>query len=149
MIKINWGSAIVIAFVLFIAFILYFVVRASTDNSLNHELVIEDYYGQELHFNDEYAAQKLGNQYLDKFELNPQDNGLMIVIDSAIQADLYDAEIFFYRPSNEKLDFTHVLGNNPTSVLIPKSKLVEGIWHLELRWKTKGNNHLIKKSIQL
>ncbi|MDT8347998.1 MAG: FixH family protein [Flavobacteriaceae bacterium] len=149
MIKINWGTAIVIAFVLFISFILYFVVRASADSSLNHEMVIDDYYGQELHFNDEYDAQNLGNLFLDKFQITPQDHGLNISIDPSIQGDIYDFEVSFYRPSNKKLDFTQVIGNNPANVLIPRSKLVDGKWQLDLRWRSKGKVHLIKKTIQL
>ena len=46
--KINWGTAIVIAFVCFISFIMYFVISMSTDKKYDHDLVVEDYYGQEL-----------------------------------------------------------------------------------------------------
>ena len=48
--KINWGTAIVIAFVCFISFIMYFVIRMSTNEKYEHDLVVEDYYQQELKF---------------------------------------------------------------------------------------------------
>ncbi|MEM7380960.1 MAG: cytochrome C oxidase Cbb3, partial [Bacteroidota bacterium] len=40
--KINWGTGIVIAFVCFISFIIFFVVRSHTDNRADHDLVTED-----------------------------------------------------------------------------------------------------------
>ena len=46
--KINWGTGIVLAFIGFIGFILYFVIRMSTDDSANHDLVTEEYYKKEL-----------------------------------------------------------------------------------------------------
>ena len=48
--KINWGTAIVIAFVCFISFIMYFVISMSTNKKYEHDLVVEDYYQQELKF---------------------------------------------------------------------------------------------------
>ena len=46
--KVNWGTAIVIAFVGFIGFIMYFVVNMATNDKYDHDLVVEDYYQQEL-----------------------------------------------------------------------------------------------------
>ena len=48
--KINWGTGIVLAFIGFIGFILYFVIRMSTDDSANHDLVTEEYYKKELSY---------------------------------------------------------------------------------------------------
>ena len=49
--KFNWGTGVVIAFILFISFIMYFVISMNTDKSLDHDLVDENYYKQELEFN--------------------------------------------------------------------------------------------------
>ena len=51
--KINWGTAIVVAFVGFISFIMYFVISMSTDKKFDHDLVTEDYYQQELKYQDD------------------------------------------------------------------------------------------------
>ena len=42
--KINWGVGIVIAFGLFITFILYFVVMVQSDSKYDNDLVVEEYY---------------------------------------------------------------------------------------------------------
>ncbi|WP_372975684.1 FixH family protein [Muriicola sp.] len=56
--KLNWGTGIVLAFVGFIGFILFFVVRMSLDDRSNHDLVTEDYYKKELVFQQDIDAMK-------------------------------------------------------------------------------------------
>ena len=41
--KINWGTSIILAFTVFIAFILFFVIRMSVDHRADHDLVTEEY----------------------------------------------------------------------------------------------------------
>ena len=55
--KINWGTGIVLAFIGFISFILFFVVRMSMDNKANHDLVTENYYKAELGYQNEIDAE--------------------------------------------------------------------------------------------
>ena len=40
--KINWGTGIVIAFALFISFILYFVFSVQSNSKYDNELVVEE-----------------------------------------------------------------------------------------------------------
>ena len=45
--KINWGTGIVIAIVLFMGFILFFVLSVQANHKYDNELVVEEYYKQE------------------------------------------------------------------------------------------------------
>ena len=45
--KLNWGTSIVIAFGLFMIFILQFVFKVQSSNQYDHEMVTEDYYKKE------------------------------------------------------------------------------------------------------
>ncbi len=56
--KINWGTGLVIGMALFMGFILFFVYRISTENSLNHDLVTEGYYQKEQELQDDIYAQQ-------------------------------------------------------------------------------------------
>ena len=56
--KFNWGTGIVLAFIAFISFIMYFVISMNTDKSLDHDLVNEDYYKQELEFQNDIDKEK-------------------------------------------------------------------------------------------
>ncbi len=57
--KLNWGTAVVIAMISFMVFILTFVYRSAVMDEYQHELVSEDYYGDELHYQEE--IDKLNN----------------------------------------------------------------------------------------
>lgn len=46
--KLNWGTGIVIAFIGFIAFIMYFIITMSVNANYDHDLVVENYYAEEL-----------------------------------------------------------------------------------------------------
>ncbi|WGU68469.1 FixH family protein [Capnocytophaga canimorsus] len=56
--KINWGTGIVLAFVFFIAFILYFVIQMSTNKKYDHELVTEEYYKKRIGFSGIFTKKK-------------------------------------------------------------------------------------------
>ena len=56
--KFNWGTGIVLAFIGFISFIMYFVVNMNTDKKLDHDLVTEDYYKQELKYQNDIDKEK-------------------------------------------------------------------------------------------
>ena len=45
--KINWGTGIIIAFGLFMAFILSFVYKVQSNQKYDNELVTEEYYKKE------------------------------------------------------------------------------------------------------
>ena len=46
--KINWGTGLAIVMGLFITFILYFVIRISTEDKYDYDLVSEEYYKKEV-----------------------------------------------------------------------------------------------------
>ena len=76
--KINWGTGIVLAFVAFIGFILFFVVKMSTDNRANHDLVTEEYYKAELGYQKEIDAETNTKNLSAKLELKKTPEGLLV-----------------------------------------------------------------------
>ena len=76
--KINWGTGIVLAFIGFISFILYFVVRMSTDDSANHDLVTEEYYKKELSYQQEIDASKTATEMDANLKVEKTDKGLVV-----------------------------------------------------------------------
>ncbi|MGS0525195.1 FixH family protein [Zobellia nedashkovskayae] len=67
--KINWGAGIVIAFGIFISFILFFVIRMTTSHDANHDLVTEEYYKAELGYQKEIDAEQNAINSNEKVEL--------------------------------------------------------------------------------
>lgn len=143
--KINWGTGIVLAFVAFISFILFFVVRMSMDNRAEHDLVTEEYYKQELAYQDEIDAQNNAKK-VEKIQLKRTGEGLLLIFPETIDYQKIKGNVSLYRPSNKHLDFDLDLRLSNTSLLIPDTRLLGGRWDLKIMWEYQGVEFLQKES---
>lgn len=145
--KINWGTSIVIAFVLFIAFIMYFVYRMNTDVNADHELVTEDYYEKELEYQNEIDSQKAAIEYGAKLEIKKEEDGVYVVFPKNYEIKEVTGKVSLYRPSNRHLDFDLPISLSNTHLLIPDNRLVGGRWDITVEWEYKGKSFLYKEKI--
>ena len=145
--KINWGTGIVIAFVLFISFIMFFVVKSLTDESLEHELVIEDYYKKELQFQEELDAEQLAKDRGADVKVWREEGGLMMEFPEGQNPEEIKGKVFLYRPSDKQFDFEVAISLSDPHLLIPKDRLLDGRWNLEVQWTYRGDTYRVKKLI--
>ncbi len=145
--RINWGKAIVLAFVIFIAFILYFVIRVSTDSSYEHEMVTEDYYKKELEFQQEIDLEKNTKEANAEVKVIEQASGLLLRFPEVIDPKEIKGTVSLYRPSNQRLDFELPIALTGTEMLIPKDRLSEGRWDIRVQWQAGGKTYLTKEKI--
>lgn len=146
--KINWGTAIVITFALFMSFILYFVIKASTQKELAYDLVDEEYYKTELKYQQEINKLTNTKDLSEKFEILKMDEGLEIKFPSNFNSENTTGTVAFYRPSTKLLDFNlPILISSGNKMRIPKEKLVEGNWNITIDFKSENKGYLYKKSI--
>jgi hypothetical protein len=146
--KINWGTGIVIAFALFMSFILFFIIKVQTNSKYDNEFVVKEYYKKEL----------LAQQDLDKeqnaYDLK-KDQVLITEVPEGIAIDFpkdfdfktIQGKVSLYRPSNQKLDFEVPISLSSTHLLIPKSNLVGGRWDISIDWNYQGKNYLNKQQV--
>lgn len=146
--KINWGTGIVIAFALFMSFILFFIIKVQTNSKYDNEFVVNEYYKKEL----------LAQQDLDK-EQNAYDlkkdqvlikevpEGIAIDFPKDFDFKTIQGKVSLYRPSNQKLDFEVPISLSSTHLLIPKSNLVGGRWDISIDWNYQGKNYLNKQEV--
>lgn len=147
--KLNWGTYIVIAFALFISFILYFVVEVQGNSKYDNELVVEEYYKNDARFGEE--MDKLGNteQLAVKPLIETTPKGVSITFPDNFDPREIVGTVSFYRPSAKKLDFSQALKLSGLSVIIPKNDLAGGRWDMTLYWKYQGVEYLSKKEIYI
>lgn len=145
--KINWGTGIVIAFVLFIGFILFFVIKTSTDTKYDYDMVADDYYNDELQYQEQ--IDKLENTKTDKVELvfTKIPEGIKIEFPSNLNYNDITGTVSLYRPSNQVLDFEMPLSISKNSLLIPKKVLIGGRWDIHVEWNYKSKKYLSNYSI--
>ena len=142
--KINWGTGIVIAIVAFIGFILVLVTLMLSDDKLDHELVIEDYYKKELVYQEEIDAEKNAQSLSENIKVSKRREGILIVFPKNFDYSKIEGRVNFYRPSNKKLDFEIPLSLSSNQLLIPKKNFVEGRWDVSVYWVYEGVTYLYK-----
>lgn len=145
--KINWGTAIVIAFVGFISFILFFVVRMSMDNSANHDLVTQEYYKAELGYQKEIDAETNANENLVNLNIKKTPEGLLVRFPEGLDYNSIKGKVSLYRPSNKHLDFDLDLNLSNAHLLIPDKRLLDGRWDIKVFWEYDSQEYLHKESI--
>lgn len=145
--KINWGTGLVIALGLFIAFILYFVITMMTDSKYNHDLVVEEYYKQEVGFQDQLNAEKNALNSPFKVRVEESTAGIDLVFPEEIANTMQNAKVYFYRVSDKNMDFEKeiVLTNN--RMQIPATQVIPGRWDISVQWQKDGKTYITKEKI--
>jgi nitrogen fixation protein FixH len=146
--KINWGTGIVIGLILFIGFILVMVFMMSTEKKYDYDLVTEEYYKEELRFQDEIDAENNTLLLSEKIRILREPEGLLLVFPKELEDDTILGTVFLYRPSNKRLDFEIPLELSKSQLLIPKDRLLDGRWNIIVRWKSDEKDYLFKEEIR-
>jgi len=145
--KINWGTGIVLAFIGFISFIMYFVVRMNMDTGSDHELVTEDYYKQELAYQKQIDAENNAAEFDAKLHITKSEEGLVVEFPEKYKPENITGKVSLYRPSNRHLDHNFPISLSNTHLLIPDNRLVDGRWDITIEWQYKGKTFLHKEKL--
>ncbi len=147
--KINWGTSIVIAFALFMTFILYFVFQVQSNSKYDNELVVEEYYKHDAHFGEEMIRIQNANNLVQKPIITVSKLGITIVFPNDFEPKNIKGKVSLYRPSNKKLDFEIPISLSNPTLLIPVSNLVGGRWDINMEWQYSGKQYLTKEIIYI
>ncbi|QOG01683.1 FixH family protein [Flavobacterium sp. MDT1-60] len=145
--KINWGTGIVIAFALFMTFILYFVFEVQSNSKYDNDLVVEEYYKHDSHFQEEMARIQNAHDLQQKPSIVYNEQGVKVAFPANFESDKIKGNILLYRPSNKKFDFNTQITLTNSTLLIPKDKLVKGRWDVNMEWQYNGTKYLTKEVI--
>ncbi len=142
--KLNWGTGIVIGFVIFIGFIMFMVVTMMTDTNYNHDLVTEEYYKEELVYQKEIDAEQNAQSLSENISIRNTKNGITITFPKKMKYQDIKGTVSFYRPSNKKLDFDVPIHLSSNQLLIPDKNLLEGRWDIKVDWTYESVHYLYK-----
>ena len=132
--KINWGTGIVLAFLAFISFILFLVITMTTNKELDHDLVVEEYYKQELDFQNQLDKEQNATRLIEDIRVERAEAGFLLHFPKELIPEQIMGSILLYRTSDKQLDFKLPITLNGHSQLIPDARLVEGRWNIEIDW---------------
>ena len=147
--KINWGTGIVIAFALFISFILYFIIKVQSSSKYDNELVYEEYYKHDAKFGDEMVRAQNAKDLPQKPKIMNDMLGITITFPEVFVPEEIKGKVTFYRPSNKKFDFEVPISITTPFLTVPKEKFLGGRWNINIEWQYQGKEYLTTETIYI
>ena len=147
--NIGWGTSIVIAFALFISFILYFVIKVQSDSKYDNDLVVEEYYKKDALYGEDYIKMQNAADLVEKPMVIQTKDSVEVKFPSSMNLQEIKGTVSFYRPSNKKLDFQVPISLSKPSLLIPKLNLVGGRWDIFIDWEYQSKSYKMKETIYI
>ncbi|MBC8757267.1 FixH family protein [Kordia sp. YSTF-M3] len=145
--KINWGTGIVLAFIAFISFIMFFVVRMNVQSEYDHDLVTDSYYEEELKYQKDIDKQRNAQKLLQNVTSKQTAAGIEITFPETFAVENIKGKVFLYRPSNRQFDFEIPISLSNHTLLIPDNRLLGGRWNITVDWNYKKEYYLYKEEI--
>ena len=145
--KISWPAGIIFVLAAFIIFILSFVYKATFIADYDHHLVSEDYYKDELNYQQEIDQLNNAAELNQNITYKKVTEGLLISFPSEFDPAQISGTISFQRLSNDKLDFEFPIALETTDYLILDENLVEGKWNVKIEWVVNDKTYLFKEQI--
>lgn len=145
--KLSWGTSIVLAIFSFIAFIMFFVITMITDKAYSHDLVVEEYYKNELSFQEQLDKTENANLLSENIQLEETSKGLVITFPQELDYNLIKGNLFLYRPSDKRLDHEIPLSLSSNQLLVPDETLLGGRWNIIIDWEYQDEKYYFKQDI--
>jgi hypothetical protein len=137
----NWGYRITIFFMAFISFMLFMLYQCVQQN---FDLVSEDYYAQEVGFQEQINQEN--NFY--KLDQKPSWSIAEKYFELSFPNTFTKGTINFFRPSDKNLDFEEILkvdANKQQQVALSKFK--RGVYKVQLSWSDQKESYYIQEQI--
>lgn len=147
--KLNWGKSIVLAFILFMSFILYFIIKVQSNSKYDNELVVEEYYKHDAHYSDELAKIQNAQDLQDKPQITNTNKGVSVTFPKTYNTKEINGKVSLYRPSAKLLDFEFPIQLSNSTMLIPKADFAGGNWDMTLSWNYQGKEYITKQKIYI
>ena len=150
--NINWGAKLAFFAILFMAFVVFMVVKISQTDV---PLVEENYYEKGIGYQEQIDAGKDAGELIsiivgkiDMAQIDP--NKKFVFLQKHTVGDTINGKILFYRASDKKLDFKTaftLIDSVPTALDI--TNLMKGKWKITVNWESNNAKRLIEKQIEL
>ena len=144
--KLNWGKGIAIVMISFMAFILYMVFQMF---GANVDLVEEDYYQQEVKYDERIEALKNSLKFKDELEIIIEDEVLRIVFPEGLNISKSEGLIHLYNSSNASLDKVYPILTSTGNEQIIILKDHQGSYTIKMKLNIDDLDYYFEKEIIL
>ncbi len=144
-IKFNWGFGIVISILIFMTVTVIMVTLSMKQNT---DLVTDNYYEKTLKYQDQIDIEKRSAKFVKEMQVSNENNSVNIIFPEIFRSVPVKGELYFYRPSDAKNDFTIPLQiDKKGNQVIPSAKMERGLWKIKVDWVMAKENYYCEKSL--
>ncbi len=141
----NWGKWIIVAFILFAAFIGSLVTVCIRQDV---SLVSKDYYKEELEYESQMVRMKNASQLQNKPEISVKHGTLEIAFDRFNEVE--NGELNLFRPSDPAKDKKFAISKNAAIVQTFSTATLEpGMYRARMKWTMNGEEFYLEKVIYI
>ena len=143
--KFNWGHGLLVFFIIYVGIIVAVLFKSFT---VDHYLVAEDYYAQDLAY----------QEHLDKVSNLKNSDRSVVLLEQDDQYEILfsggsgkeKGELVAYTPLDPALDKTFQFDRSDKSeVIIPNEKLTAGRWIFKISWEDQDQDFYDQKEVYI
>jgi len=140
--KLNWGNSIFLFLTVFVLMGIAFVVFSL---SKSNDLVTTDYYQKGADYTKQMEITGRSAVYNDSIQVLNQNKNVVVRFAHSINQMTDTMQVYFYRPSDKKLDFNYQGFLNTDSLIIKKEYLSGGRYKVKFQWLYNRESYQIEK----
>jgi len=140
--KLNWGNSIFLFLTVFVLMGIAFVVFSL---SKSNDLVTTDYYQKGADYTKQMEITGRSAVYNDSIQVLNQNKNVVVRFAHSINQMTDTMQVYFYRPSDKKLDFNYQGLLNTDSLIIKKEYLSGGRYKVKFQWLYNRESYQIEK----
>lgn len=144
--RINWGKALVIFFILFFIWVFSFVFFAMRQQN---DLVSDDYYQKGATYSDQITINQRSVTYQDSLQITPNGNNLQLTLCKSLASQQDSVHIYFFRSSDKTKDIRFAFKKAESPITITKASLSHGRYRVFVSWNHLDEKYLVQKIVDI
>lgn len=145
MTNISWGTKIAVLYIGFVVLILSMVILSMQQKI---DLVSEDYYANELVFQNKINEMNNANALTEKITHTIYNNRFTITFPSVFKNEKLTGNIEFYRPSDKSKDLKlPVQLNGDLEQSVDLTRLSKGMYKMNVEWLAGKTGYFTEETI--
>lgn len=137
-IRISWGVKIAMLYGGFVVLILSLVIGTNFRKS---ELIADDYYQQELTFQQKIDAAAATAALKESIMVSSDAASVLIKFPEAFNGQGLTGSIHFYAPSSAKADRIIPVQSNNGVMTVGRNKLAAAVYEVQISWSANGKSY--------
>jgi hypothetical protein len=142
--KLNWGLGLVIGYLCFAILMSTLVIKSFNQNS---DLVHEDYYGEELKYQDRINRGVESLSLKGKIICDKTSDEIIIKFPKEMEEKNVHGDILFFRPSDKNKDVKTNLNLIHGEQRFPIQQFSKGLYKIQINWEASEKKYFNEETI--